>query len=49
MSALKIGIAGAGGMASYHYEGFTLAGTEAAAIADTDKARAAASKTSTAV
>jgi predicted dehydrogenase len=42
MSALKIGIAGAGGMAFYHYEGFIRAGAEVAGIADTDKARAAA-------
>jgi predicted dehydrogenase len=40
--AIKVGIAGAGGMASYHYDGFTKAGAEVAAIADTDRARAEA-------
>jgi predicted dehydrogenase len=42
MSAIKIGIAGAGGMASYHYEGFTRAGAEVAAVADVDINRARA-------
>jgi predicted dehydrogenase len=31
---MKIGIVGAGGMARYHYEGFTGAGAEVAAVAD---------------
>ncbi|MDR2182329.1 MAG: Gfo/Idh/MocA family oxidoreductase [Treponema sp.] len=40
--ALKVGIVGAGGMASYHYDGFTAAGAEVAAIADMDTERAKA-------
>jgi predicted dehydrogenase len=40
MANLKIGIVGAGGMARYHYEGFTRAGAEVAAMADTDIGRA---------
>jgi predicted dehydrogenase len=40
--ALKVGIIGAGGMASYHYDGFVKAGAEVAAIVDTDRARAEA-------
>jgi predicted dehydrogenase len=40
MSGIKIGIAGAGGMASYHYDGFTRAGAEVVAIADVDINRA---------
>jgi predicted dehydrogenase len=40
--ALKVGIVGAGGMASYHYDGFVKAGAEVAAIADMDAARAKA-------
>ncbi|MDR1930359.1 MAG: Gfo/Idh/MocA family oxidoreductase, partial [Treponema sp.] len=39
---MKVGIVGAGGMASYHYDGFTRAGAETAAIADVDKKRAEA-------
>jgi predicted dehydrogenase len=42
MSGLKVGIAGAGGMASYHYDGFVRAGAEVAAIADMDINRAGA-------
>jgi predicted dehydrogenase len=38
--AIKIGIVGAGGMASYHYDGFLQAGAETAAIADPDTKRA---------
>ena len=37
--AIKVGIAGAGSMASYHYDGFLLAGAEVTAIADPDTAR----------
>jgi predicted dehydrogenase len=40
--ALKVGIVGAGGMASYHYDGFTAAGAEVAAVADMDTSRAKA-------
>ena len=40
--AVKVGIVGAGGMASYHYDGFLLAGAETAAIADPDTKRAEA-------
>jgi predicted dehydrogenase len=40
MSKLKVGIAGAGGMASYHYAGFTRAGAEVIAMADVDIERA---------
>jgi predicted dehydrogenase len=36
MGGIKIGIVGAGAMASYHYEGFIRAGAEVAAIADVD-------------
>jgi predicted dehydrogenase len=36
MGSIKIGIAGAGAMASYHYDGFIRAGAEVAAIADVD-------------
>jgi predicted dehydrogenase len=39
MQEMKIGIVGAGGMARYHYEGFTQAGAEVVAIADTNEAR----------
>ena len=39
---MKVGIVGAGGMASYHYDGFTLAGAEVAAVADMDQKRAGA-------
>lgn len=42
MGKLKVGIAGAGGMAFYHYGGFTKAGAEVAAIADPDIERARA-------
>ncbi|MDR2370539.1 MAG: Gfo/Idh/MocA family oxidoreductase [Treponema sp.] len=42
MAGLKIGIVGAGGMASYHYEGFVRAGAEVIAMADTDTGRAKA-------
>jgi predicted dehydrogenase len=42
MLPIKIGIVGAGGMARYHYEGFTKAGAEIAAIADTNEAQAGA-------
>ena len=38
--AIKVGIVGAGGMASYHYDGFLQAGAETAAIADMDTKRA---------
>jgi predicted dehydrogenase len=34
MSGIKIGIAGAGGMAPYHYEGFVRAGAEVVAVSD---------------
>jgi predicted dehydrogenase len=34
MPTIKIGIVGAGGMARYHYDGFTKAGAEVIAIAD---------------
>ncbi|MDR2748103.1 MAG: Gfo/Idh/MocA family oxidoreductase [Treponema sp.] len=40
MGSLKIGIVGAGGMASYHFEGFTQAGAEVLAMADKDVKRA---------
>ncbi|MCL1992812.1 MAG: Gfo/Idh/MocA family oxidoreductase [Spirochaetes bacterium] len=41
MSAkIKVGIVGAGGMASYHYDGFVAAGAEVAAIADGNTERA---------
>jgi predicted dehydrogenase len=40
MDPLKIGIVGAGGMAVYHYDGFTQAGAEVIAMADMDIARA---------
>ncbi|MDR1863905.1 MAG: Gfo/Idh/MocA family oxidoreductase [Treponema sp.] len=40
MESLKIGIVGAGGMASYHYDGFIKAGAEVVAMADKDIARA---------
>ncbi|GHV85969.1 oxidoreductase [Spirochaetia bacterium] len=39
---MKVGIVGAGGMASYHYDGFTAAGAEVAAVADMDTKRAGA-------
>jgi predicted dehydrogenase len=42
MNPLKVGIVGAGGMALYHYEGFTRAGAEIVAVADTDPERAKA-------
>jgi predicted dehydrogenase len=42
MSGLKVGIAGAGGMAFYHYEGFVRAGAEVIAMADMDLERARA-------
>jgi predicted dehydrogenase len=42
MDLIKIGIIGAGGMASYHFEGFTRAGAEVAAMADADISRARA-------
>ncbi|QQO08986.1 Gfo/Idh/MocA family protein [Breznakiella homolactica] len=42
MGTVKIGIVGAGGMASYHYEGFIRAGAEVLALADTDINRAKA-------
>jgi predicted dehydrogenase len=42
MAKLKIGIVGAGGMAFYHYEGFTKGGAEVIAMADTDTLRAGA-------
>jgi predicted dehydrogenase len=38
--AVKVGIVGAGGMASYHYDGFIKAGANVAAIADMDQDRA---------
>ena len=34
---MKIGITGAGGMARYHYEGFTRAGAEVVALADVNE------------
>jgi predicted dehydrogenase len=37
---VKVGIAGAGNMALYHYDGFTKAGAEVTAIADMDTKRA---------
>jgi predicted dehydrogenase len=40
--SIKVGIVGAGGMADYHYDGFTLAGAEVTAIADMNTARAGA-------
>ncbi|MDR2313850.1 MAG: Gfo/Idh/MocA family oxidoreductase [Spirochaetaceae bacterium] len=40
--AIKVGIVGAGGMASYHYDGFTKAGARVAAMADMDTRRAEA-------
>ena len=40
MPAIKIGIVGAGGMARYHYDGFTKAGAEVAAVADMNGGRA---------
>ncbi|GHV38934.1 oxidoreductase [Spirochaetia bacterium] len=42
MGKLKIGIVGAGGMANYHYDGFTRAGAEVVAMADMDINRARA-------
>jgi predicted dehydrogenase len=42
MSAIKIGIVGAGGMAAYHYAGFVKAGAEVIAMANTDINRARA-------
>jgi predicted dehydrogenase len=42
MSGLKVGIAGAGGMALYHYGGFIKAGAEVVAMADMDIERARA-------
>jgi predicted dehydrogenase len=42
MGGIKVGIVGAGGMASYHYDGFVRAGAEVAAIADMDRGRAGA-------
>ena len=42
MKKIKIGIVGAGGMASYHYDGFTEAGAEVIALADMDPNRARA-------
>jgi predicted dehydrogenase len=42
MSEIKVGIVGAGGMAAYHYEGFTKAGAEVVAMADMDVNRARA-------
>jgi predicted dehydrogenase len=41
MSAIKVGIVGAGGMADYHYTGFKAAGAEIAAIVDMNAERAA--------
>jgi predicted dehydrogenase len=41
MSALKVAIIGAGGMADYHYTGFTHAGAEVAAIVGRNVERAA--------
>jgi predicted dehydrogenase len=38
--AIKIGIVGAGGMASYHYDGFLQSGAEVTAIADMNTKRA---------
>jgi predicted dehydrogenase len=40
--AIKIGITGAGGMARYHYEGFTKAGADIVAIADMNENGASA-------
>jgi len=40
MGGIKVGIVGAGGMASYHYDGFVKAGAEVVAIADMDTKRA---------
>jgi predicted dehydrogenase len=40
MKPLKIGIVGAGGMAPYHFDGFTGAGAEVTAMADMDLAKA---------
>ena len=40
MSGVKVGIIGAGGMATYHYDGFVLAGADVVAIADADTKRA---------
>ncbi|MDR1443342.1 MAG: Gfo/Idh/MocA family oxidoreductase [Treponema sp.] len=40
MGPVKIGIVGAGGMASYHFEGFARAGAEVVAMADKDTGRA---------
>ncbi|MDR0400896.1 MAG: Gfo/Idh/MocA family oxidoreductase [Treponema sp.] len=40
MDPLKIGIIGAGGMASYHFEGFVKAGAEVTAMVDKDIDRA---------
>ncbi|MDR2739469.1 MAG: Gfo/Idh/MocA family oxidoreductase [Treponema sp.] len=42
MGKIKIGIVGAGGMAFYHYEGFTKAGADVIAMADSDISRAKA-------
>ncbi|AEF82670.1 Gfo/Idh/MocA family protein [Leadbettera azotonutricia] len=42
MSSIKVGIAGAGSMAPYHYDGFTRAGAEVIAVADMDISRAEA-------
>jgi predicted dehydrogenase len=42
MGKLKIGIVGAGGMASYHYKGFIKAGAELTAMADMDIEKAKA-------
>ncbi|MDR2659646.1 MAG: Gfo/Idh/MocA family oxidoreductase [Spirochaetaceae bacterium] len=39
MASIKIGIVGAGGMARYHYDGFTKAGAEITAIADMNTER----------
>ncbi|MDR2746428.1 MAG: Gfo/Idh/MocA family oxidoreductase [Treponema sp.] len=36
MSGIKIGIVGTGAMALYHYDGFTRAGAEVAAVSDVD-------------
>jgi predicted dehydrogenase len=41
MNTLKVGIIGAGNMASYHYDGFRSADAEVIAIADIDTGRAA--------
>jgi predicted dehydrogenase len=40
MGSIKIGIVGAGGMASYHFGGFVQAGAEVVAIADKDITKA---------